>query len=339
MPTNLRNAIRVIVNKVLDIRDKRVWKEATTTVACDSTQVSAWDQNLINEWHYRYKGKGVMIYWHVDKKALCIYSQLKSCSSSEVGSMIKGVIDHDTAMNMNRVFVDTHGQSVLGFAVSYLLGFDLLPRFKGINTQKLCGVTSDDKNIYPNIAKIIKGTINWKLIEENYDEVLKYIVALKLGIIEPSVLVKRFSKENYTHPIYKAFIEIGKANRTIFLCNYLESEELRIEINEGLNVVERLNNVMDFIFYGKLGELKTNKTDEQELSVLCLHLLQACMVYINTLIIQQTIFKLDLLKKFGEADYRALTPLLSAHINPYGLFPIDFNSRISINTEFSSEVR
>jgi len=337
--TNLSNAIRVIVNKVLDIRDKRVWKEATTTVACDSTQVSAWDQNLINEWHYRYKGKGVMIYWHVDKKALCIYSQLKSCSSSEVGSMIKGVIDHDTAMNMNRVFVDTHGQSVLGFAVSYLLGFDLLPRFKGINTQKLCGVTSDDKNIYPNIAKIIKGTINWKLIEENYDEVLKYIVALKLGIIEPSVLVKRFSKENYTHPIYKAFIEIGKANRTIFLCNYLESEELRIEINEGLNVVERLNNVMDFIFYGKLGELKTNKTDEQELSVLCLHLLQACMVYINTLIIQQTIFKLDLLKKFGEADYRALTPLLSAHINPYGLFPIDFNSRISINTELSSEVR
>ena len=50
-----------ILNKVLDIRDKRVWKEATTTVACDSTQVSAWDQNLINEWHYRYKGKGVMI--------------------------------------------------------------------------------------------------------------------------------------------------------------------------------------------------------------------------------------------------------------------------------------
>ena len=187
-----------ILNKVLDIRDKRVWKEATTTVACDSTQVSAWDQNLINEWHYRYKGKGVMIYWHVDKKALCIHSQLKSCSSSEVGSMIKGVIDHDTAMNMNRVFVDIHDQSVLGFAVSYLLVFDLLPRFKGINTQKLCGVTSDDKNIYPNIAKVIKCTINWKLIEENYDEVLKYIVVLKLGIIEQSVLVKRFNKENYT---------------------------------------------------------------------------------------------------------------------------------------------
>jgi TnpA family transposase len=37
------------------------------------------------------------------------------------------------------------------------------------------------------------------------------------------------------------------------------------------NVVERLNGVMDFIFFGKLGGISTNDTSEQELSVLCLH--------------------------------------------------------------------
>jgi len=334
---NVRNAIRLVVNSVLEAREVGIWGEATTTVACDSTQVGAWDQNLLNEWHHRYKGKGVMIYWHVDKKSLCIYSQLKSCSSSEVGSMLKGVIDHDTAMNMNRVFVDTHGQSVIGFAVSYLLRFNLLPRFKAINKQKLYGVTSKDKKKYSNISEIIKGTINWKLIEENYDEVVKYIVALKLGIIEPSVLVKRFSKDNYNHPIYRALLEIGKANKSIFLCEYLESEELRIEISEGLNVVERLNNVMDFIFYGKLGEMKTNDTEDQELSVLCLHLLQACMVYINTLIIQQVVLEPHWEHKFTPEDYRALTPLFSMHINPYGLFPVDLNQRISIKSSLLIE--
>jgi hypothetical protein len=146
--TNVRNAIRLVVNSVLEIRDKEIWGEATTTVVCDSTQVSAWDQNLMNEWHHRYKGKGVMIYWHVDKKALCIYSQLKSCSSSEVGSMMKGIIDHDTKMNMDRVFTDTHGQSVLGFAASYMLDFKLLPRFKAINKQKVYAVSKDDKKKY-----------------------------------------------------------------------------------------------------------------------------------------------------------------------------------------------
>tara|TARA_B100001996_G_scaffold201784_1_gene154473 strand:+ start:186 stop:3188 length:3003 start_codon:yes stop_codon:yes gene_type:complete len=333
---NVRGAIKQVINHVLEVRDPEIWGEATTTVACDSTQISAWDQNLLNEWHHRYKGKGVMIYWHVDKKSLCIYSQLKSCSSSEVGAMIKGVIDHDTKMNMDRIFVDTHGQSVIGFAVSHLLDFDLLPRFKAINRQKLYGVTSQDKKRYTNISLIIKGTINWQIIEDNYDEIVKYMVALKLGIIDPSVLVKRFSHDNYNHPVYKALLEIGKANKSMFLCKYLDSEELRIEINEGLNVVERLNNAMDFIFYGKLGELKTNNTDNQELSVLCLHLLQACMVYINTLIIQQVLSEPHWANKLTPEDYRALTPLFSSHINPYGLFPIDLNQRIAISNKPSN---
>ena len=334
---NVRNAIRAVVDSVLDVRDSAVWGKATTSVACDSTQISAWDQNLMNEWHHRYKGKGVMIYWHVDKKALCIYSQLKTCSSSEVGSMMKGVIDHDTKMNMNRLFVDTHGQSVIGFASAYMLDFDLLPRFKAINKQKLCGSTSKDKKNYENISLIIKGSINLRIIEDNYEEVVKYMTALKLGLIEPSVLVKRFSKDNFNHPVYKALMEIGKANKSIFLCKYFENENLRIEINEGLNVVERLNHVMDFIFYGKLGELKTNKTNDQELSVLCLHLLQVCMVYINTLIIQQVLSEPHWKDKLTPEDYRALTPLLSTHINPYGLFPIDFNERLEIYTNLFKE--
>ncbi len=311
--------------------------EATTSVACDSTKVSSWDQNLINEWHHRYQGRGVMIYWHVDKKSLCIYSQLKSCSSSEVGSMIKGIIDHDTEMNMDRVFVDTHGQSVIGFAISYLLDFDLLPRLKAINRQKLYEVTASDKWKYQYIAEIIKGPINWKLIEENYNEAVKHLVALKLGIVEPDVLVKRFSNNNYEHPVYRALLEIGKANKSIFLCKYLDSEDLRIEINEGLNVVERLNFIMDFIFYGKLGELTTNNIDDQELSILCLHLLQACIVYINTLIIQQVLSEPHWQNKLTPEDYRALTPLFSTHINPYGLFPIDFNQRILIYSHTKQE--
>jgi TnpA family transposase len=62
------------------------------------------------------------------------------------------------------------------------------------------------------------------------------------------------------------------------------SEELRIEIHEAQNVVERLNSVMGFIFYGKLGELSTNIKEYQELGIICLHLLQTCMAYINTII-------------------------------------------------------
>jgi TnpA family transposase len=71
-----------------------------------------------------------MIYWHVDRKAACIYSQLKTCASSEVAAMIEGVLRHCTTMEVDRQYVDSHGQSAVAFAFCHLLGFQLLPRLK-----------------------------------------------------------------------------------------------------------------------------------------------------------------------------------------------------------------
>ncbi len=329
IPT-VRAAIVDIVNEILAIRDPLIWGEATTGVACDSTQVSSWDQNLMTEWHTRYRGRGVMIYWHVDKKAACIYSQLKTCSSSEVGAMMQGILRHSTDMDLKKGYTDTHGQSTVGFGFSHLLHFDLLPRLKNLNKQKLYFSSAKDKNKYPNLTPILKDTINWSIIRENYDEVVKYVVALKTGTAEADVIIKRFSKDNYSHPVYKALTEIGHAVKTIFLCRNLSSEELRIEIHDSLNVVERLNGIMGFIFYGKLGEISTNKKDDQELSVVCLHLLQVCMVYINTLIIQEVLSDSKWMNKLTPEDKRALTPLIHAHINPYGLFPLDLDQRLII---------
>lgn len=87
---------------------------------------------------------------------------------------------------------------------------------------------------------------------------------------------------------------------------------------------------MGFIFYGKLGEISTNNKEDQELSVACLHLLQVCMSYINTLIIQEILSEGVWKDLLTLADKRGLTPLLHAHINPYGLFPLDLSERLKI---------
>jgi TnpA family transposase len=330
---NIRLAITEIVNKVLEIRDPRIWGTASTSVICDSKKLSVWDQNLMVEWHVRYRGRGVMVYWHVDKNALCVFSQLKTCSSSEIGSMIKGILQHCTNMEIDKAYMDTHGQSTLAFGASELLKIELLPRLKNIYAQKLFYPSSSHKSQYENLQLILKEPINWKLIEENYDEVIKHLAALKTGLVEPDVFVKRFSHDNFQHPVYRALIEIGKASRTIFLCKYLQSETLRIEIHEAQNVVERLNSIMGFIFYGKLGEISTNIKDQQELAIVCLHLLQACMAYANTQIVQNVLSKLEWQNVLTIEDYRALNILFHSHINPYGLFPLDLKKRLPLTAK------
>jgi TnpA family transposase len=47
--------------------------------------------------------------------------------------------------------------------------------------------------------------------------------------------------------------------------------------------------VNDFILFGKSSEIATNRREDQELTMLALHLLQNSLVYINTLMLQQVL--------------------------------------------------
>ncbi len=112
----LRNAIAHVASAIFAIRRAEIWGEGTTACASDSKKFGAWDQNLLTEWHIRYRGPGVLIYWHVERKSTCIYSQLKSCSSSEVAAMIEGLLRHCTSAEIQKNYVDTHGHAGLPLA-------------------------------------------------------------------------------------------------------------------------------------------------------------------------------------------------------------------------------
>lgn len=328
---HLRNAIAQVVNATLSVRQTAIWGEGTTSCASDSKKFGSWDQNLMTEWHIRYGGRGVMIYWHVEKKSACIYSQLKTCSSSEVAAMIEGLLRHCTDLKVKKNYVDTHGQNEMAYAFCRLLGFDLMPRLKRIGEKKLYLPWSNQKQNYPNLQPVLTKAIDWELIRQQYDQMIKYATALRLGTAEADTILKRFSAKALQHPTQRALNELGRAVKTIFLCRYLHNEALRREINEGLNVVEQWNGANSFIFYGKNSEIATNCLDEQELSVLCLHLLQMCLVYINTLMIQKVLADPVWMKRMTSVDWRGLTPLIWGHVNPYGTFRLDLSERLELD--------
>lgn len=70
--------------------------------------------------------------------------------------------------------------------------------------------------------------------------------------------------------------------------------------------------------------------EDQEITMLALHLLQICLVYINTLMIQQVLAAPTWEQRLLPEDRRALTPLTYGHVTPYGLFHLNMDERLPL---------
>jgi TnpA family transposase len=78
----------------------------------------------------------------------------------------------------------------------------------------------------------------------------------------------------------------------------------RVEINDGLNVIEQWKSGNGFIFFARRGGVSSNRREDQEVSMLSLHLLQDCMIYSNMLMVQKVLSRPEWKARYPRATYR-----------------------------------
>ena len=158
---------------------------------------------------------------------------------------------------------------------------------------------------------------------------VKYATAIRVGSASTEAILRRFTRAA-SHPTYLAMLELGRAQCTIFVARYLRLREVQREVEDALNVIESWNRVNAVIAYGNGGDIPSNHRDEQELVVLCLRILQAALVFVNTLTLQDVLAGHEWEGVFNDADRRELTPLFWLHILPWGEIRLDMNQCLRI---------
>ncbi|MEU1465881.1 Tn3 family transposase [Streptomyces sp. NPDC005727] len=207
--------------------------------------------------------------------------------------------------------------------------FDLLPRIKRINKGKLYRPVAGEPDAHPQLTPVLTRPIRWELIAQQYDQMIKYATAIRTRTGSTEAILRRFTR-NASHPTYAAILEVGRAQKTIFVARYLRLRDLQGEIEEGLNVMESSNGANSALAYGKGGGIASNRLDEQEMFVLCLRILQSALVYVNTLMLQDILGEPEWADLLTDADRRGLTPLFWSHVRPYGEVNLDMEARLNL---------
>jgi TnpA family transposase len=131
--------------------------------------------------------------------------------------------------------------------------------------------------------------VHVKLIEENWDDVLRFMATIKLKYTPASQLLKRLSSYAKEHPLYKALKEFGRIIKSLFILTYLDDVVLRQRIEKQLNKIEFANKFSKAIIGDNKQEFEVGAKEEQEIMAACNILIQNCVTLWNYLYLSQLI--------------------------------------------------
>ena len=155
---------------------------------------------------------------------------------------------------------------------------------------------------------------------------MQVALSIQSGKVLPSMLLQKLGSHNRQNNLYKAFAELGRVMRTMFLLEYLSDVELRQQIHTATTVVERYNGFLDWLSFGGDGVIRIDDPVEQEKRIKYLNLVA------NAVLLHNVVDITDALEQMGAEGHpvtRELTakisPYMTAHIKRFGEYFLDMD--------------
>jgi len=219
-------------------------------------------------------------------------STVISSSEREAAYVIDGLL-HNEAVKSDIHSTDSHGTTLVVFAVTHLLGFTFAPRLKTLSKHQL--YSFEKKKIYSEkgCAILPDAYINPQIIEENWDSMLRFVATIKLKRTTASQLFKRLNSYSNQHPLYQALKEFGKIIKTLFILRYVDDLELRQSIEKQLSKIEQSQKFAKAIAFSNNQEFSEGDKQMQDIIVNCRRLLENMVICWNYLYLTQRLTALN----------------------------------------------
>lgn len=172
--------IIALINKIA-LSNVFRYKPGTTHTSSDGQKYYVAVDSLLANYSFKYfgKDKGVSVYTFVDDKQSLFYSTVISASEREAAYVIDGLL-HNTVVKSDIHSTDMHGFTESIFAATHFIGTSFAPRFKKLNRQQIYGFSARQTYANKNYKILPSRTINSNLILESWDDVLRFMVTVKL---------------------------------------------------------------------------------------------------------------------------------------------------------------
>ena len=311
----LETAYRELTELYLQLDLPKVWGDGKT-VAADGTQYDFYDQNLLAGYHFRYRKMGAVAYRHVANNYIAVFHHFIPPGIWEAIYVIEGLLKAGLSVEADTVHSDTQGQSATVFAFTFLSGIKLMPRIR--NWKDLTLYRLDKRTKYKHIDRLFSDTVDWKIIETHWQDLMQVVLSIVAGKISSATLLRKLGSYSRKNRLYHAAQALGNVVRTVFLLQYIGSREVRQDITANTNKIESYHSFSKWLSFG--GDvIAENDPDEQQKRLRYIDLVAAAVILQNAVDMMRTMSSLQRAGwEINEEDVAFLSPYLTANIKRFG---------------------
>ena len=275
----LRQALADIVNAITGLDMMYVWGEGKTS-SSDGQRFLFPRKILQRTYSPRFGDFAVEFYSFVADNYAPFYTTPIECTTRDAAYVLDGLLYHESDLDIEEHYVDSHGYTELNFAAFAMFGKRFCPRIKGLHHQWIYRI--DGERPYGPLRPLVDRrdrTIHLDWICDQWDRMAQFFASFDTGHTTASTALRRLVSYGPKNVFFRAVRELGRVFKTEFILDYLSDPLLRRRTRQGLLKGEQIHALAREVHYGKRGAGYARDFQQQMSTAICLNLILACIVY------------------------------------------------------------